>query len=237
MQGGEDSHRYFEDMAVTHVLGGLTDPDTRVFREHLLTCSHCRARVGELRAIAHDLADVERNEQRERSAQILETKRRADEEDDQPATARRTPRSIRPLVVLAAVSALVALAAWNVSLRAGGSALEEQLRHSQEAAAILEFGASGTVISTASGVDGLVSVRDARLVVLIDGLADDQVYGLYVQDSDGLTVFRHPIRSRDGRVLSWIELPEGASTVLVTATGGMPAAEPSGTTVLHAQVP
>ena len=61
-------HRRYEEMAVAHVLGGLTPAQGRTFRSHLLECADCRARVGELRAIAHELAGVERDEERERAA-------------------------------------------------------------------------------------------------------------------------------------------------------------------------
>src|SRR5688572_33317351 len=72
-----DGHRYFEGLAVAHVLGGLDDSEGRVFRSHLLECGTCRARVGELRAISHDHADVERVELPRRPALAIATKRRA----------------------------------------------------------------------------------------------------------------------------------------------------------------
>jgi hypothetical protein len=234
---GSGSHRYYEDLAVAHVLGGLGETDSRLFRDHLLGCADCRARVGELRAIAHDLADVERSAQRERSARVLDTKRRTGDDGEAPEPPARGRSRLQPVVALLFLAALVGVIAWKVRLRATTSGVEEQLRRSQEAAAILEFGTDGTIVSVGAGVSGRVAVRDDRLVVLIDGLDDNQVYGLYLQDPGGVTVFRHPIQSLDGRALSWLEFPEGAATVLGTSGGSMPGAEPSGSTVLHARLP
>ena len=90
-----DRHRHYEELAVTHVLGGLSESDGRVFRSHLLDCPQCRARVGELRRIANDLADAERDERRMRAAKAVETKRRDDDDEEVEPEEPRSPRAHR----------------------------------------------------------------------------------------------------------------------------------------------
>src|SRR5687767_13346777 len=112
-----DGHRYYEGLAVAHVLGGLDDTEGQVFRSHLLECVDCRARVGELRAIAHDLADVERDERRMRAAQAIDTKRR--EGDDGGEESDETPDVTRAsrITVIVGMVLVIGLSLWNFTLR------------------------------------------------------------------------------------------------------------------------
>jgi hypothetical protein len=229
-------HRQYEDLAVSHVLGGLDESDSRLFRAHLLACSDCRARVGELRTIAHELEDVERDERRSRAAQSLDTKQRADDEEaDRGRRLRRPRRWGQRLLTLAVVVALVGLSLWNFALRSTVTRLEDNADRHSEAAALMELGAPGVVLATQTGVRGQVRVDGDRMALLIDGLDDATVYGVYIQDADGQSLFRAPARSRDGRLLAPMDLPAGADALLVTDRP--PTGDPAGATVLHIRLP
>lgn len=228
-------HQRYEEMAVAHVLGGLDESEGRLFRNHLVGCSDCRARVGELRALAHDLADVERDERRVRAARALETKRRdvAEEETDRDLAQR--PFRPRVMTVLG-VSAILALSAWNFTLRGTVERFGRDIDRSVEAAAVLEFGTSAEVLHQADGVRGVTKVDRGALVLLIDGLEDGKVYGLYLLDAEGQAVFRTPVGAKDRRLFSLIDLDASARRLVLTLPQGAPDAMPSGTTVFEAQL-
>jgi len=59
-----DRHARFEQLALSHVLGGLDRGDADDFRSHLRTCAPCRARVAELRGISSSLDAAAREERR-----------------------------------------------------------------------------------------------------------------------------------------------------------------------------
>lgn len=148
-------------MAVAHVVGGLSPDDGRLFRSHLLECTSCRARVGELRAIAHDLADVERDEKRVRAAKRTETKERVDRTDDEdvaPPSGRLGGRAA--LLVAAALTILMALSAWNFLLRGRVQQNEQVADQLREATLVLETGTRWTTVAAGAGVTGQVSTDD-----------------------------------------------------------------------------
>lgn len=230
-----DAHRRYEEMAVAHVMGGLDESEGRIFRSHLLDCPDCRARVGELRALAHDLADVERDERRVRAARTLETKRREHGED---GTELEEPeRGGRPRVMtVLGVAAILALSAWNFTLRETVAKFQQDIDHSTEAAAAMEFGRPGTVLTVAEGVRGQVKTDRDSFVLLLDGLDSARVYGLYLLDARDRTVFRAAVRPSDGRLFSLIEHQEGAVRLMLTRPEGAPQADPDGATVFDAEL-
>lgn len=228
-------HQRYEEMAVAHVLGGLDESEGRLFRNHLVACTDCRARVGELRALAHDLADVERDERRVRAARALETKRRevrsGEDDPDEP------PRSYRPrILTVLGVSAILALTAWNFTLRGTLEQVGQDLDRSVDAGAAMATGAAGEVLQQEPGVTGLAKVQDGSVVVLVDGLVDGRVYGLYLLDGDGEVLFRAPVQSKDARLFSMVDLERGAQRLILTLPEGVPGANPSGTTVFEADL-
>lgn len=213
-----DKHRYFEDMAVSHVLGGLDEAAGRVFRSHLLKCPDCRAHVGELRALAHELADVERDERRVRAAKAVETKRRQDDggegEDGgsgTPATIGRLPR----LIALAGVLLLVGLAGWNLALRTTVANQEARVDTVTDAAALLEFGEEVPWVSSSEDLDVVVKTRDQRLVLLVVGL-ENAVYGIYQLNRDDNVVASQPAEVDDGRLHYIVPLREDTHQIVVT---------------------
>ena len=213
-----DGHRYFEGLAVAHVLGGLDDSEGRVFRAHLLECGSCRARVGELRAIAHDLADVERDERRVRAAQAIDTKRRETEDEvDVAVEPLPSPRSSRITVVVGLIL-IIGLSLWNFTLRSAMTVQDAANRQTDEMVAIAMTGEAWQVDPVA-GVDAAVKSIDQRFVVVVSGLDPKQLYGLYVEDADGTVILSEtPGVDDDGRVFRPFVLAADAEPTTIILT-------------------
>lgn len=232
---GPQAHRPFEDMAVAHVLGGLDTNQGRVFRSHLLECSDCRARVGELRAIASDLVGVERDARREQSANAVETKRRNEEEEADAAFVRTRP--LPRWVVVALLVIVVALTAYGLVVRGNVLRLEQLLEQRLAASAVLEHGDALPVRFRTSGVEVTAKVRADRVVVLIEGLTSGQTYGAYlVNDTDegSLTVYSHLLDPREDSALLLLPLVGAEDRLIITAPEGPMTTEPDGSRVFEA---
>lgn len=230
-----DAHRRYEEMAVAHVMGGLDESEGRDFRTHLLECTDCRARVGELRALAHDLADVERDERRVRAARTVETKRR--EGGDGGVDLDEPHRAVRPrLMTVLGVAAILALTAWNFTLRETVTQFNLDLERSRDAAAALEFGEPATVTAQADAVRAQAKTDRHSLVVLVEGLDNAQTYGLYILNGSRQPVFRAAVRPTNGRLFSLIDYPQGAEHILLTKPKGTPGADPSGQHIFAADL-
>jgi hypothetical protein len=232
-----DAHRPYEDMAVAHVLGGLDSDDGRLFRSHLLECSDCRARVGELRAIASDLAGVERDERRERSAKAVETKRRNDE-----SVAEATPPE-RPgfsrWVVLGLAVAIVGLIAYSVVMRGNNDRLQLALDDRLLAIAAMENGEEQDVVFRSAGINATAKVDGNRLVLLIEGVEQDTNFGLYLLDGpagEEQTVYREVVASDGGRIFEWVPLTGAEDRMVLTMPDAGIGPEPSGQRMLEVDV-
>jgi hypothetical protein len=237
----ESDHRAFEDMAVAHVMGGLDEHEGRVFRAHLLECGDCRARVGELRAIALELAGVERDERRVRSAKVVEMKSREVGDEDGPAAPpRRGTGWAGRVLILACVTLFVLLGAYVVTLRGQISELELRQQQQVEASAALEHGRELSIIHTAPGVAEATAKRhNDAVVVLLEGLDDERAYGLYaVNDSDGAsrTAYRDLKNPQNGRLFVLLQLQGDEDRVIVTRPSNGFGADPSGATVFEAHL-
>lgn len=246
MTPGPDGHRYFEELAVSHVVGGLDESEGSVFRAHLLECDDCRAQVGELRAIAHDLADVERDERRVRAAKAVDTKRRESEEDEEEEELPQSARASR-LVIVVGLVLVVLLSAWNFTLRGGVERLIALNHEAVEAAAVLN---EGTEWRTAGGqgqpardqAHATVKELRGRIAVLAVNLAADRnrVYGLYVYNAQGDIIQRETLPALNRRFV--MLLPHHASDVrrvLVTdpGPGRQPGDTPADPAILDARRP
>lgn len=221
MSADADGHRYFEGMAVAHVLGGLDESEGRVFRSHLTECSECRAQVGELRSLAHDLQDVERDERRLRAAKSIETKRResADEDDGgAPAPVAVAPRAYR-LFALVAVLLLVGLAVWNFTLRSTIVNQQAAVTNVTDAAELLELGDAVSDLDHPSGLDVVVRRDGDRAVLLIRGLESDG-HAIYQLDSAGDELDSHPVTAKEGRIFLLVRLRRGVDQLVVTMNPG-----------------
>ncbi len=239
---GGDGHRDYEDMAVTHVLGGLSEAHAQMFRSHLLECADCRARVGELRAIAHELADVERDERRLRAAKSLETKSRESDEDDVDELVTERGSRWGRLVAVSGLLALTLLAGWNFVLRDRIAGLEAGMEQRRAASTALQFGDPWPVTYVEDGVDGNVRQHEGNLVLIVDGLEDEAFYGLYLLAADGDTVvYLGVARSQDGTIFPPPISSARAASLVVTqaddASDGSLTPTPTGRIVLRAEAP
>lgn len=159
-----EEHGTFERLVVGHVLGDLPDTDASRFRAHLLGCRGCRARVAELRGIAADLADAERDELA-RARVRTEAPRRVDQPDASlPANGPRI--TVRHVTIAAVVVVLLAtaMAFWNLNLRLRSADYLEVVQDREDT---LEGLANGLPLELelAAGISGL-AVADGEQVAL-----------------------------------------------------------------------
>ncbi len=232
-----DGHRYFEGLAVAHVLGGLDDSKGQVFRAHLLECGDCRARVGELRAIAHDLAEAERDERRMRAAQAIDTKRRETEDDDpELEEVAETSRASR-ITVVVGLALLIGLSLWNFTLRGALTAAQRVNRDLIDAAVIQDSGTRWATVRAEGSVEGSVTVKDDKFVLTADGLNPAQRYGLYAITGDDEIPASYSFGpTPEGRIDQIFALPADVERIVISDPGdGRPRAEPSGLTVFEAR--
>lgn len=223
MSEGDDRHRFYEQLAVTHVLGGLSESDGHAFRSHLLECGQCRARVGELRSIAHDLADVERDERRVRAAKAIETKRRDEDTDlelDEPPPSSRLSRT----AVLVVLGLVFALTAWNFTLRNQLARQELTIGASEAATDLLIDGdvpVSGSLQRPGGLLTDLSTVRydDEFLVVIADGVERNEAYGIYQLSNDNQVVRGFEQRATSQRLVLAVPRADAATRVVVTSLG------------------
>lgn len=220
---------------MAHVVGGLSLDQGRVFRSHLLECPSCRARVGELRAIAHDLADVERDERRIRLAKRTETKTTEATEEPVAAPSRWNGRAT--LLMAAGLVVLMTLSAWNFVLRGRLQQTDEIMSLMRQSVGVLKDGQSWSPVSTSTpGVDGQVSTLGQDMVVTVNGLVE-RSYGLYLLNADGATVHRVDVHATNGMLYEYVvdrAAVKSADRVLVVRTDDL-TEKPSGTTVFDAQ--
>ncbi len=234
---GSDGHRYFEEMAVSHVLGGLDESEGRVFRSHLLECGPCKAKVGELRAIAHDLADVERDERRVRTAKAVDTKRRDgdDDRDDEPDD--RRSLQLSRIALLVGIGVIMLLSGWNFMLRGEVARQQARAHNEREAAALAQFGSQAEIRHQADGIQAAVGYDGKRLAVLLQGVTSSQVYAAYLLDEAGNVLEQRSISASDQRLPWLLPLVRGTSRVVITRPESPSAPELSGTRVLEAALP
>jgi anti-sigma factor RsiW len=187
-----DQHSRFEQLALSHVLGGLGRGDADDFRSHLRACADCRARVAELRGISSSL-DAAAREERRRVAEGPPPERRDGTVVQQ---ARRGPGALG--VVLLSLVLVVGFAFWNLHLRTSADAY---LAAADDRGAILRDLASGVLLEDPSmrAVSARAAVSGTRIALVI---------------ADG-----GPLGS-DERLVAWLS-PIGSSTdeAVVLAVG------------------
>lgn len=219
MDSSSDSgaHRQFDGMAVAHVLGGLDETAGRVFRAHLVDCPDCRARVGELRSIASELAVVEQAERRVRAAKAVDMKSREEAEPSQPRSSWRARWTGR-LLFFGVMLLVMGMAAYTFALRTHVGNLETSLAEQRRAGAALEFGDALQIDYAAPDSTATAKVYEGDLVVVVDGVGE-QVHGLYLLQGTGSetrTLRREPMRPTDGRLFFLVRLRGDETRVVVT---------------------
>ncbi len=163
-----DHHDRYEQLAVSHVLGGLDASDAAAFRSHLLGCRGCRARVAELRGIAADLEVAEREE---RAKRPVRTEARPQEPH---AVAERGSAGITVRHVTIATIVVILFASamgfWNLHLR---TTTTGYLAAVEAQGDVLEGLARGVAIEPelGDGVTGLVSTDGDQVWVTLAGIS------------------------------------------------------------------
>jgi hypothetical protein len=235
-----ERHRYYEELAVSHVLGGLSESDGRVFRSHLLDCQQCRARVGELRRIANDLADVERDERRVRAAKAIETKRREDEDEDEADEPLPPTRGSR-IMLLVGLVALIGLLSWNILLRQNQAEQNERLDKATIVSDLLvednrALHTDPTGQFTAP--PNRVVFNDAHVVVVLDGVEKGDLYAVYLVNNEDEILDVHAQQAVADRMTLLVDRVPGLTDLVVTQPERPPGQRDSleGTTVLNASL-
>ena len=186
-----DRHTRFEQLALSHVLGGLDRGDADDFRSHLRTCEPCRARVAELRGISSSL-DAAAREERRRAAEAPPARR-----DPSPsAPPARGPT--RLLTVLVSLALVAGFGFWNLHLRTSADTYRVV---AEDRGAILRDLATGTLVE-----DPSLGSWSARMSAVGTRVA------MVVADGGPL--------GSDERLVAWL-LPLGSSTeeAVVLAVG------------------
>lgn len=200
MTADRDAHGPYDELAVRHVMGALDRSEASAFRSHLLDCHDCRARVGELRSIASELATVERDERRERAAKLVETKEReTDQEDLDEDLVHGAARGSRAMVVVG-VLLIIILSVWNFVLRGQNEGLQSALEAEQDSAEVINFGQAWDAPVQAAGVEGIARVEQGSLAVMVRGTDDRAPYQANLYDADGGLLASEPVTSLNQQV-------------------------------------
>ncbi len=237
-----DEHERYEQLAVGHVLGGLSTSDAAAFRSHLLGCRDCRSKVAELRGIASDLADAERDE---RSREPVRTELPRRTEDEPPAEAGGTGLTIRhvTIAVVVVVVLAVAMAFWNLHLRTAASAYLGLVQTQSET---LEGLADGIPVEldARGGVRGVATTDGNTLSMSLTGLEPlaegEQLVAWFEPTPDGDEVLPRRLAAGDqlddGGIAATLEMGD-ATRFVVTREADPAVDEPTGTTVVEASLP
>ncbi len=222
-------HDRFEELAVGHVLGGLSDDAEGEFRSHLLACADCRTRVAELQDIAADLAAAAEDE-RSRARVRTEVERR----QEMPASEASPTRRLRVGHVLLAGLVVFVLAVivlfWNLHLRTVVQAYDQAMVAQADALAELATGTS-LPLELGDGVTGLVVDDGAQVAFSLAGLdvqeGEAVVAWAVGETGDATEVTRAPASLIRGGNLAGVFDRDGVVELVVTVetddAGGGPA--------------
>jgi anti-sigma factor RsiW len=229
-------HERFEAMAVGHVLGGLEPTAASDFREHLLSCRSCRARVAELRDLAADLAAVERDE---RARAAIRTELPAEVEPDatfEPSGARVATRNLALFAAIVAV-VLGLLGFWNLHLRAVATNAEAIAQRQEAALAVLATGVE-PVTEVAEGLAATTATDGDHLGFSLAGIpplgADELLVGWLTDGAltePRAVLLVRPDQVVDDLVAARVEVGDAGRFVLAKEIGP-PGDQPGGTPLL-----
>ncbi len=232
-------HDRYDQLALGHVLGGLSGTDEHAFRTHLRGCRDCRSRVAELRDIAADLVQAEADE---RARVPLRTD--LDAPEDGEAEEVTPTRSLRVGHVLIAGLVVLVLAVgvlfWNLHLRTLVGAYDQAM--TAQAGALSELAAGESIpVDLAEGVAGRVIVGPERVAFTLTGVevADGEVAVAWLVDVEGgaRKVLRAPAAVvREGNLAGTAER-QGAVELLVTLEDVPLGEAPSGPDLARSPLP
>lgn len=220
-----DAHQRFEQLAVDHVLGGLSDADASTFRAHLVACRDCRRRVAELRDIAAGLEATEREERLHAElAAVLDGAQRR-------SWTLHVPLWVRAGAAVV-VLAVIGLGFWTYHLRRVVGEYSETVA-AQEA--VLEVIAGGEPLPTeaADELSIVAAQRDGLVAVMVGDLprlpSDRLVLLWLVSDGDVLDqrLLAYSAFTEDSDVLPFTVEPGDATALVISVErrgGGRPGA-------------
>lgn len=231
-----EAHTRFEELAVGHVLGGLSPEQAAEFRRHVSGCDGCRSRVAELRQIADELAAAEREER------SLASDRAGDDAVEASGAGTDSRRIGVPQVtaaVLVVLALAVGMAFWNLHLRTTVTTLRGVAEAQGDALSRLASGAaldptfapgvSGQVVTDGSTVSltlaGLEPLTDDERLVAWFGGAEDP-------ERTPPRVLAGPGELSDGSVAASLEVAD-ATELRVTREVGTSQRAPQGPQVLE----
>ena len=233
-----DTHGRYEELAVGHVLGGLTAKQSAEFRDHLHSCPECRTRVAELHGIADDLAAAERDE-RARTPVRTEVSRRT-EPEGHPVGVSRIGVGHVTVAVLVVLALATAMAFWNLHLRSTATAYLGVVEAQGDALARLATGVE-LEPELAAGLEGRV-VTDGEHVTLslvgLEVLGDGERLVAWFEGAEDPSatpprVLAGPGELEDGTVAASLEIG-GATGLKITREFGVSQREPEGPVLVEA---
>ncbi len=234
-------HGRYEQMAVGHVLGGLSPRQAADFRNHLHNCGQCRSRVAELHGIADDLAAAER-EERTRSPVRTEVAPRAGVQERETGRGGRIGVGHVTVAVVVVLVLAAAMAFWNLHLRSTAAAYLGVVEAQGDALERLALGVELEVDTRGDVVGRLVTDGSTITLTLAElaPLGDDErlvawFAGAPEPEQTPPRVIAGPGELEEGSVAVSLDT-DGARELTVTREVGTAQEQPEGPVVLEARL-
>ncbi|MDP8927502.1 MAG: hypothetical protein M3O70_02720, partial [Actinomycetota bacterium] len=217
-----EGHEHFEELALQHVLGGLSSSDAAIFRAHLVDCRECRLRVAELRDMAAELAATEREERRRSAVATQVARQEGTGEEPRSWLPWSSPRWALLAIVLASV-VIVATLFWNYHLRRVTGQYARALEYQTE---VLEVLGSGEPlrVEAREGARGIAAIRDGEVAVhllRLPTLTDARV-AIWLVRAEDVSLAKHIPAPTDGRLLQVVSVVDADALLVTLELGGGP---------------
>ena len=225
--------RAADDLAGAVAFGALDAVEERSVREHLLTCPEphheLRAGIGAGLVLAASLEPVQPPSALR--SRILQTVAESDRPSPVPSPVRRSwlPRAVGAV----AGTAVLVVAAWNVSLQAQLANRDAQL---QQVTAALAEGAPAYLASGTAGSGYVITTSEPILVAALAPTTADELYEMWLIGADGapVAVGTFTVASADHPTVVLLEQPVTGFTTFALTVEQSRVAAPTSEPVLVA---